>query len=104
MKKLYTTADRILLYLLKSRLEEKGIQCLIKNEDYVGPAAGEVPPVVARPELWVMVDATYAEGKALVQEELLHRSQPKKSWHCTHCNEVMEGQFEVCWKCGRRDE
>jgi hypothetical protein len=23
-----------------------------------------------------------------------------KSWRCRSCNELIEGQFDLCWKCG----
>jgi len=24
-----------------------------------------------------------------------------RSWRCPHCNELIEGQFAACWKCGQ---
>lgn len=100
MKKLHTTQNRVFLYLLKSMLEKNGIQCLLKNEEVAGQAAGELPPVVAKPELWVMSDNDYPAAYELVQAELAHQSQPKHAWVCPKCKEKLEGQFEVCWNCG----
>lgn len=100
MQKIYSTENRVALYLLKAKLEEKNIQCLIKNEAPAGPAAGEIPPVMAYPELWIIDDQYYSEASAILQKELSTLSLAKKSWQCPQCKEVLEGQFNVCWKCG----
>lgn len=101
MQILYSSEDRVMLYLLKSELAEKDINCIIKNEAPAGQAAGEVPPVLVRPELWILDDNRYAEAKAIidnVSSDLL--LQAKKPWKCPECGEELEGQFDVCWKCG----
>lgn len=33
--------------------------------------------------------------------ERFHRSGP---WQCSKCGEVLEPQFDSCWKCGSRDD
>ena len=40
------------------------------------------------------VVALYLRGEPL--------DDPKsyKSWRCRSCNELIEGQFEICWQCG----
>ena len=40
------------------------------------------------------VVALYLRGEPL--------DDPKsyKSWRCRSCNELIEGQFDLCWKCG----
>ncbi len=98
MKKLYVSSDIGLLNLLKSQLETENIVALIKNE--FPPAAGEVPSVVASPELWVINDEDYTTAGNILNEFLNASTQPKENWTCTHCGELLEGQFELCWKCG----
>ncbi len=100
MKKIYTTENRVLLYLLKAKLTENCILSIIKNEEVSGPAAGEIPPVVAKPELWVMDDQQYSLATNLIKDELATLSTTKKEWVCPQCGEYLEGQFDVCWKCG----
>lgn len=100
MKKLYTTPNRVFLYLLKASLEQSGIHCFIKNEDVAGQAAGELPPAVAMPEIWIMSDENFSDAQALLNTELQHYSSSKPSWNCANCQEKLEGQFDVCWKCG----
>ena len=89
-----------MLYLLQSRLTEKGFNCLIKNEAPCGQAAGEIPPVAVMPELWLMDDDDYTNAMQIVQHELSHLSSPKTDWICSQCGEHLEGQFDICWKCG----
>ena len=102
MIKLYTTTDSVLLNLLKSELEMENISVLIKNE--FPPAAGEVPRVVAYPELWILNDEDAARAQNIVEENLKKSRQKQAAWICTHCGEPLEGQFELCWKCGNPKE
>jgi hypothetical protein len=96
MKKLYSSQNRVLLYLIKARLEEKKINCFFKNES--PPLAGEIPPMIAWPEIWVMKDSDFEEAEKCLAAELAQ--QPASAWVCPQCHEKLEGQFEICWKCG----
>lgn len=100
MQKIYSSDNRVLLYLLQSKLEEKKIKTLIKNEDLSGPAAGQIPPIMVIPELWIMEDKYYKEAIQIIEQELLREGASKSNWKCPECGEVIEGQFEVCWNCG----
>lgn len=101
MKKLYATIDKALLELLKSKLADDGIATIIKNEN--PPAVGEVTPIVAWPELWVVDDQDFQKADRFVQQELkkLEVSKTQASWTCSQCGEQVEPQFDVCWKCGQ---
>jgi len=101
MQKLYSSEDRVFLYLLQSKLTENGINCIIKNEAPCGPAGGEIPPVIALPELWVIDNQYVTDAMQIIQQELSSLSVPKKDWKCPQCGEYLEGQFDVCWKCGQ---
>jgi hypothetical protein len=98
MKLLYSSQDRVLLYLIKARLDDKGIASFFKNEQ--PPLAGEIPPMIAWPQLWVMDESNFARATECVTDELTSRSQPNTAWVCPQCQEKLEGQFEICWKCG----
>jgi hypothetical protein len=98
MKKLYSSPDRVTIYILKTALESRGIVCFIKNEN--PPLAGEIPPMIAWPELWNMDDEQYPQAKTIIAEELSRLSQPKQTWVCPECSETLEGQLDLCWQCG----
>ncbi len=98
MEKLLSAVDRTQLYLFKSILESEGIICFIKNE--YPPAAGELPPIAAMPELWVMDNKQYDKAMQLIQENSLP-PQSSAPWKCSRCGEQLEGQFTACWHCGK---
>ena len=98
MRKIYTSENKVKIYLLKSSLEQNGIQCFIKNEN--PPLAGEIPPVMAWPELWVMNDEDLPGAEKIIQSEIESDPKTKNKWTCPGCGELLEGQFEICWKCG----
>ncbi|MCD6050912.1 MAG: hypothetical protein K0Q55_2315 [Verrucomicrobia bacterium] len=63
MKRIFTSTNSAEVGLLKSRLEEAGIECEIRNEF----AAQALPGTAFDPELWVLDDAQYAEAKGLLE-------------------------------------
>lgn len=102
MQKIFTSLNRVKLMLLKSELDEAGIPSLIKNES--PPAAGEVPSVIAYPELWIMNDEDFAGAKLVVQAFESKSQEKHEKWKCPNCHELIEGQFDLCWKCGNSRE
>ncbi len=38
---------------------------------------------------------------AYLRREPLKNPKSYRSWRCRSCNELIEGQFEVCWNCGQ---
>jgi hypothetical protein len=82
VKRLYGSDDRALIAHLRALLETRGIACVLRNE-FLGGAAGELPPHECSPELWVVDDVDTTP------------------WTCPGCGEIIEGQFARCWHCGR---
>ncbi|MDF1796149.1 MAG: DUF2007 domain-containing protein [Coxiellaceae bacterium] len=97
MKKVYQTENRVSLHLLKDTLESNGIACLIKNE--YPPAAGEITPIIAWPEIWIMND----DDEAMANEIIAAMPSPEENttgyWLCPKCNEKVDGNFNLCWNC-----
>jgi len=62
MKKLFTLTNSAEAGLLKSRLEEAGIACEMRNEF----VAQVVPGMAFDPEVWVLDDAQYEEAVELL--------------------------------------
>jgi hypothetical protein len=98
MRKLYQAKDRIEAQMLSDFLREQGVEATIVG-DYLAGAAGELPANIF-PEVWVVDDDLQAAA------ELLRRwrqGPPDASaggaWTCPNCGEVLEGQFQVCWRC-----
>ena len=98
MKKLTTTADRVMINHYKNILETEGIACQIKN-DHLGSIVGDIPFPEVWPELWVLNDLDYDRAKQLIDGTIVDES-PAATWRCSKCGESNEGQFAACWNCG----
>lgn len=62
MKRVFTSSNSAEAGLLKSQLEEAGIECELRNEF----AAQALPGTAFDPEVWVLDDAQYEEACELV--------------------------------------
>jgi len=104
MKKLiaFGIHERPLAGLLKERLEQEGIACMLRNEELFA-AMGEIPFLELRPELWVLDDEVLPRARLLVKSWLA-ADKDAVPWICPQCGERLEGQFGACWKCGRERE
>ena len=90
MKKVLTVSDTIQAGYWRARLEERGIQCVVKN-DYLGGGVGELPVNECWPELWVLDSRDEQLAKSIID---IHREPVGgESWQCTNCRETLEPQF-----------
>lgn len=99
MKLIYTGQDRILIDRIKQALTQNGIPYFIRNENPIGQAAGEVPPLVCWPEVYVKDEDAFRFAKPLVDALTPKHSATVLKWICPKCNEMIDGQFSVCWSC-----
>lgn len=98
MKRIYVAQDVWCLVVVRAELERAGVPHLVRNEYLMG-AAGELPPSVCQPEIWVVDAVDYACGLQVVAGALAC-AKGGSPWSCPACNESLEGQFGVCWRCG----
>ena len=101
MKKLYTNENRVILFNVKNLLQAAGIETCVVNEFAAG-GAGDLPTFDTWPELWLEDETRIDEAEAILREILDQRPGP--DWYCRGCQELNDGAFQVCWKCGRADE
>lgn len=101
MKKLYESENRVAIQLLKSKLEECGIATFVKNEN--PPLAGEIPPIMAPPEVWVIHDEDYLQAEQLLNQEMTMEGSDIP-WWCHNCNAENPGVFNICWNCNENKE
>ena len=99
MKLIYTGQDRILIDRIKQALHQNGIPCFIRNESPIGQAAGELPPLVCWPEIYVKDEPTYQFAKPLVDALMPKTRATALKWICPKCSELIEAQFSICWSC-----
>jgi len=97
--KVYSSPNPAMVGHLRIVLETQGIACDVRGE-YRGILAGAVPPVQCWPELWVMEDSQVESARELICEALKPGVYYAAHWNCPNCDEDLEGQFTICWKCG----
>ena len=74
---------------------EAGMTASVQRQ-YLGAAAGHLPPDQCLPEIWLAHDEHADRARALLQAL---QDLPQRHWRC-RCGESVEGGFEQCWHCG----
>jgi hypothetical protein len=84
--------------LLDNLLQVEGIDTIVtadKRFSRIGPDVGA--------SVYVLDPAHVDRARDIVdryrRNEPLKDPKSYRSWRCRACNELVEGQFEVCWKC-----
>ncbi len=101
MKRVYQAADYYSAQLIKSYLEDNGIDSQVNGELLIG-AIGEIP-ANSYPSVWVIDDEEFMRAKTLIADYEVALSKPvvtTESWKCPQCSETIEPQFNQCWHCG----
>lgn len=96
MKLIYTHENSFLVNHAKNILDNIGIKTVLKNE-YLSGGIGELPPLEAWLELWLLIESDYEQ--AIKELESLNNNQSNPDWQCANCQELNEGQFDLCWNC-----
>ena len=97
--RIYTGPVLANLAIVRDVLESYGIACETRRE-YLGGAAGELPPIETWPELWIFDESRVEQARQLVQEVLEPPKASTACWTCPGCREEVESQFTACWSCG----
>lgn len=98
MKKVYSHYERFMVWQVKQVLDDNDIPCFIKNEFAIG-AMGELAPQDAMPEIWLHDEQWLPKAEKLIAQ-VQPSTENKPQWYCSHCQELNEGTFELCWQCG----
>lgn len=95
MQRLAQAPNLAIATLWADLLRQDGIEASVQRQ-YLGSAAGELPPDQCLPEVWIH----HANQLARAQQWLADLGNtPQHRWYCT-CGELVEGGFEQCWRCG----
>ena len=97
MKTVYSAPNISLVSIFQNILEGSGIRCWLKNQ-FLSAGVGDLPPIECWPQLCVE-DCDFEEAKRIVEEALSEKEMT--AWKCVSCEELIEGQFTECWKCGK---
>jgi hypothetical protein len=98
MERFYIAVNRIDAYLLLHRLQQAGIKAHVFNE-HMQSIAGEVPPDVAQPQIWLERARDRPRAEAVLAA--LQRDRRKTgNLRCGRCGEESPATFDLCWHCG----
>jgi hypothetical protein len=95
MRRLAQAPNLAIAAMWADAFHEAGIAVSVQRQ-FLGGAAGELPPDQCLPELWITHDEQEGAARVLLRE-LMHI--PQRRWRCV-CGELVEGGFESCWSCG----
>jgi hypothetical protein len=80
--------------LLDNLLQSEGIVTMVATN----------PRVRTQSAVFALNEAQLDRAREIVTRFINHEPlvDPKsyRSWRCPRCNELVEGQFAACWKCG----
>ncbi|MDP2065155.1 MAG: DUF2007 domain-containing protein [Burkholderiaceae bacterium] len=96
MKRLTQAPNAAIATLWADTLREAGIEASVERQ-FLGGAAGFLPPSECLPELWLRDDEQFDRAKELLDAL---QNLPQQHWRCS-CGELIEGGFEQCWSCGK---
>lgn len=97
MKRVHIAATLLDAQLAADALSSLGITTHIFNANAAG-ALGEIPFMLAQPEVWVDDDTQEARAQEVLAG--LSNAPLRKDKHCPHCGERNPGNFLSCWQCG----
>ena len=101
MKKLYTFNNISQAEILKSMLSSENIETYIKNK-HIQSLLGQIPFTEGMPEIWILNDEAYEKSQNILNDFLkANENNHLSEWRCSHCDEINESQFYVCWNCGK---
>jgi hypothetical protein len=101
MQRLYLARDRIEAQFLRDFLDRHLIETVVLG-DYLAGAAGQLPADIF-PEVWVLDDDDLERARELLPR-FINQSKADPGvtpWTCEACGEAVEGDFALCWNCGR---
>ena len=96
MKLIYKNEDRFLVNNAELALNNANIETLLKNEFAAG-AAGEISPIDAWPEVWIVDDSQLAQAEKIIEQ--LDHTLVGDNWFCSQCQEQNAASFDFCWQC-----
>jgi hypothetical protein len=96
VKLVYTHPNIIVVGQARSSIELAGLECVMRNE-YAAGAIGELAPIDAWPELWVVSDSDFEKATQLIEQS--HAQVEEADWNCERCGASSPATFDWCWQC-----
>ena len=99
MKQLYSAKDGLEAHEVRLLLESRDIPAKVVGDNSALEAGFSFTPASA-PCIFVAAE-DYDRALAILQEYLSIIAEPQilESWKCPQCGQLVEAQFDACWKC-----
>ena len=82
MRLVYTHPNIAMVTQAQSLIEHAGIECALRNDKAAG-AMGELAPISAWPEVWIVDDSQFDRAVAIV--EASRQDIDEADWQCPGC-------------------
>ncbi len=99
MLKLYEAENHLDAQLLLDELLSADIEAVMKGH-FLSGAIGELP-AAGLITVWLADEADESKGRTIVQEYESRKSHESPPQQCPGCSEEIEGNYVVCWNCGK---
>ncbi len=89
--------------LARITLEAEGLQVQLRQMELWAVAVEVLYTEGAAPSVWVPEEQAEQAREILEKHKQKLQSQasgPQTQWHCSHCDEYNDSNFESCWQCG----
>ncbi|HEO65742.1 MAG TPA: DUF2007 domain-containing protein [Spirochaetes bacterium] len=93
---LATFTNEINAEIVRAKLEANGINSFVFKDD----CGGMEPQLQLILGVQVLVDSEDIEKAKKLLRKVKSYSTKVETWKCCKCEELIEGQFTECWKCG----
>lgn len=97
MKLVYTHPNIAMVVQAQALVEQAGIDCELRNQ-YASGAVGELAPISAWPEVWVLNDRFTEQAETVIGA--MQEAPDAPDWNCSQCENTNPATFESCWHCG----
>ncbi len=98
MLKLYEAENQFDAQLVLDKLLSADIDAVIKGQ-FLSGAIGELP-TAGLITIWIVHAEDKTRGQSIVEDFESHKRHTSPPQKCPSCNELIEGNFSLCWNCG----
>ncbi|MBU2895417.1 DUF2007 domain-containing protein [Vibrio hepatarius] len=96
--RIFTAPTAPEVHIVCELLKSHCIDCQVIGEGIAG-LQGELPfDDSTCPSIWLLDISQLGQAHKIIQQ-LEQQDQSTSKWQCQQCDELIEMQFRLCWKC-----
>ena len=107
MVRVFYSNDTLMVHEIQDLLMENGIEAVIFDDESYRLS---IPSSVAPSAVWILNNAKKVDALALISgfedkykssDDIINNTTQDPSWICGACGEENDGNFYICWNCGK---